>query len=158
MSRNMEDSNGTNLDALKRNLLSAINEAKNDPAKIENFVQILAQIMAQIIDRPLTAQQISYVTTRLSDNQEKTSVETGEGKAAAKMLLIAAEALLDKYKETFFQHSSVIQRDLENFQQFFENVCLNPQLKPTQQGAILSITSDVHSLISQVQITGRLGR
>ncbi len=158
MARIIDDNNDNNLNILKSELLNRINEAKRDSNQIRLFVELLGRILTKTTERHLTNQHIGYVTTRLLDSQEKTMIGTGEGKSAAQMLLIAAEALLDKYNDTHFSHTAVIQRNLEDFQKFFENVGLKPELKSTSQGATLTVTSADNTLVRQVQTHGRLGR
>lgn len=158
MSRFFDRNENNNIEIIKRELLQAINEAKTKPDNMQDFVKMVGLIMTRTIKASLQDHHISYVTTRLLDSPEKTMLGTGEGKSYANMLLFACQALLGKCQNHAVTNVSVIQRDLEDFQLFFENLGLMANLQNANDVVSLAVTDAEITLRDQVQRYGRSGR
>ncbi len=158
MSIFFESNKNNNIEILKRELLQAINVAKNNPANMRNFVQMVGLIMNRTTAQAVNDLHIDYVTSILLHSEEKTMIGTGEGKSLAAMLLVASQALLNDYHDTFVTNQSVMQRNLEDFKSFFDNLGLKAELLNTTNALILTVAPAEEPLHRQVQHYGRSGR
>lgn len=158
MCRFFDKNENSNMEIIKSELLRAINEAKKSPDNMQDFVKMVGLMMARTNNASLNDHHISYVTSRLLDSPQKTMLGTGEGKSYANMLLFACQALLGECQNHVVENVLVMQRNLEDFKSFFENLGLKAELQNTNGEHILTVATAEITLRDQVQQYGRFGR
>ncbi len=157
MGRFFNENKASNLEVLKTKLSEAIQEAKKDSSNIEDFVQMVGLIMKQSTKRDVTPIQISYVTSRLSNAKEQTTVGTGEGKHAANMLLFACQALLESESLAVVDDIASIKWDVEQFKTFLNDLNLTALIHENKGKGTLIIRQNSAPRDPR-QVTGRVGR
>ncbi len=129
--RFFDDKKPSNLDELKLELASAIEQAKTDPTSMRHFVHTLALVMSETMQNEVSDKQINYATSVLLNSLEITHLKTGEGKIAGNMLLYAAQALLGRENNVMYLNDSLLKRDAQDFKGFLSAVGLELKLDET---------------------------